>query len=99
MIDLGNALNIKLIPKNENPEKVTNIFENILHFDKQQKIKGLKMLTAKQILQRLPVVVVKIKAVDASENFLNEICTMHSSYIANEITKTIYDIVMNSLLV
>ena len=54
-------------------KKVTNIFEKILYFDKQQKVEGLKMLTAKQILQRLPVALVQIKAVDASENFLNEI--------------------------
>ena len=54
-------------------KKVTNIFEKILYFDKQQKVKGLKMLTAKKILQRLPVALVQTKAVDTSENFLNEI--------------------------
>ena len=73
MIDIGNSLNIKLIPENENPEKRDQYFWKFLYFDKQQKVKRFKMLTAKQILQRLPVALVQIKAVDASENFLNEI--------------------------
>ena len=37
MIDLRNAVNKKQIPKNENPDKVIDIVEEILNFNKQQK--------------------------------------------------------------
>ena len=37
MIDLRNAVNKKEIPKNENPDKVIDIVEDILNFNKQQK--------------------------------------------------------------
>ena len=68
------VINRKKIPKNENPNKIVNIAEEILNFNKQQKDKGfpldlvriarvgkasdhsnLKILTPKQILQRLPI--------------------------------------------
>ena len=35
--------------------------------------KGLKILTARQILQRLPIALVEVKAGNKSENLLNEI--------------------------
>ena len=34
---------------------------------------GLKMLTPKQLLQRLPIALAQVKAVNNSENLLNEI--------------------------
>ena len=37
MIDLGNAIIKKEIPENENPNKLVDIVENILDFNKQQK--------------------------------------------------------------
>ena len=37
----------------ENPDKVIDLFEEIPNFKKQQKEKGLKILTCKQMLQRL----------------------------------------------
>ena len=37
MIDLRNAVNKKEIPKIENPDKVIDIVEEILNFNKQQK--------------------------------------------------------------
>ena len=37
MIDLRNAVNKKEIPKNENSDKVIDIVEEILNFNKQQK--------------------------------------------------------------
>ena len=36
--------------------------------------KGIKILTPKQMLQRLPIVFAQVKAGNASENLLNEIC-------------------------
>ena len=35
--------------------------------------KGLKILTPKQMLQRLPIVLAQVKAGNNSESFLNEI--------------------------
>ena len=40
-------INIKEIPKNENPKKLTNTVEKILNFNGQQNGRGLKMLTSK----------------------------------------------------
>ena len=48
-------INIKEIPENENPKKVANVVDKILLFNEQQKGRGLKILTPKQMLQRLPI--------------------------------------------
>ena len=37
MIDLRNPINSKETPKNENPNKIINIVEKILDFNKQEK--------------------------------------------------------------
>ena len=42
-------------------------------FDEPTKIKWLKILTPKQIFQILPITLVQEKAVNNSENLLNEI--------------------------
>ena len=83
---------IEKIPKNKNPNKIVNIVEKILEFNKQQKGKGLpsvlasitrvakvpnrnasnhsnlKILTIKQIHQRLPTALAQVKACNTSEN-------------------------------
>ena len=38
---------------------------------------GLKTLTLKQMLQRLPIALAQVKAGNTSENLLNEICQIH----------------------
>ena len=48
LIDLRNAVSRKEIPKNENLDKVINIVEEMLNFNKQQKRKELKILTPKR---------------------------------------------------
>ena len=70
LIDLRNSTNSKEIPEHENPKKVADIVEKILDFNKQQKGKGLpsdlatfiKILTPKQMLQRLPIALAQVKA-------------------------------------
>ena len=55
LIDLRNAVNQKKTLKNENPDKIINIVEEIIYFNKQQKGKRrslglatrLKILTSK----------------------------------------------------
>ena len=49
---------------------------------------GLKILTPKQMLQRLPIALAQVKAGNNSENLLNEIRqTVYSLYQSKQITK------------
>ena len=98
MIDLRNAI-IKIeVPENENPNKIVDIAQNILDINKQQKGKGIKVLTPKQMLQRLPIALVQVKAGNRSENLPNAINqNIYSSYQENEITKRVYNNIMNSV--
>ena len=60
--------------------------------------KGLKILTPKQMLQRLPIALAQIKAANNSENLLNEIRQIiYSLYQSKEITKKVYNNLMKSL--
>ena len=60
--------------------------------------RGIKILTSKQVLQRLPIALAKVKAANTSENLLNEIReTICFLYRANETGKIVYDIIMNSI--
>ena len=54
--------------------------------------KGLKILTAKQMLQRLPIALPQVKAGNNSESLLNEIKQIiYSQYQSKEITKKVYN--------
>ena len=54
--------------------------------------KGLKILTTKQLLQRLPIALAQVKAGNNSENVLNEIRQIvYSLYKSKEITKKVYN--------
>ena len=67
---------------------------------KQNKTEGkrLKVLTPKQTLQRLRVAFAQVKAVNNSENLLNEIRQIvYSLHQSKEITKKVYNILMKSL--
>ena len=60
--------------------------------------KGLKILTTKQMLQRLPIALAQVKAGKNSENLLNEIRQIvYSLYRSKEITKKVYNNLMKSL--
>ena len=51
---------------------------------------GLKILTLKQMLQRLPIALAQVKAGNTSENLLNEIKQIiYSMYRSKDITKNI----------
>ena len=54
-------------------KKVVNIVKKILVFNEEQKGKGIKLLTPKQILQSLPIALAQVKAGITSENVLNQI--------------------------
>ena len=60
--------------------------------------KGFKILTTKQMLQRLPIALAQLKAGNNSENLLNEIRQIvYSLYQSKEITKKVYNNLMKSL--
>ena len=59
---------------------------------------GLKILTLKQIIQRLPIAPAQAKAGNTSENLMNEIRqTIYSLYREKEVTKTVYNNILNSI--
>ena len=58
----------------------------------------LKILTSKQMLQRLPIALAQVKAGNNSENLLNEIRQIiYFLYQAKEITKKVYNNLIKSL--
>ena len=71
-----------------------------IYKSKQNETKGkiLKILTPKQMLQRLPIVLAQAKAGNNSENLLNEIRQIiYSLYQSKEITKKVCNNLMKSL--
>ena len=58
--------------------------------------KGLKILTPKQMLQRLPIALAQVKAGNNSENEIRQI--IYSLYQPKEITKKVYNNLIKSLL-
>ena len=60
--------------------------------------RGLKILPLKQMLQRLPIALAQLKAGNTSKNLLSEIKKIiHSLYRAKEISKKVYNTIMNSI--
>ena len=65
LIDLRNVIIRKEIPENENPDKIFDIVEKYLYLNKHKKRKGTKILTPKEMFQRLPVALAQVKAGNA----------------------------------
>ena len=88
-------------------QKVLNFFKDFTEMlsganykAKQNETKGtgLKILTTKQMLQRLPIALAQVKAGNNSKNLLNEIRQIiYLLYQSNEITKKVYNNLMKSL--
>ena len=82
----------------EDRELTLNAFKSKLFPIKSTQGRGLKILTPKQMLQRLPIALAQVKAGNTSENLLNEIRQIiYSLYRAKEITKKVYNNIMNSI--
>ena len=59
---------------------------------------NLKILSSKQMLQRLPIALSQVKLGNKSENVLNEIRQIiYSLYRAKEVTKKVYNDIINSI--
>ena len=60
--------------------------------------KGLTILTPNQMLKRLPIALAQVKAGNSSESLLNEIRQIvYSLYRSKEITKKVYNTIINSI--
>ena len=65
-----------------------------------QEREGLKILTPNQMLKRLPIALAQVKAGNSSESLLNEIRQIvYSLYRSKEITKKVYNNIINSIKV
>ena len=59
---------------------------------------GLKILTPKQMLQRLPIALAQVKAGNNSESLLNEIRQIvYSLYQSKQITKKVYNNIIKTI--
>ena len=78
----------------EKPDKMLEIVEEILIFNRQNRKQqglGLKILTPNQILSRLPITLAQLKAVNNSEKLKNEIRQLlYSLYRSKKLTKQLY---------
>ena len=82
----------------EGRDLVINAFKSELFPLKSTTGTGLKILTPKQILQRLPIALAQVKAGNNSENLLNEIRQIvYSLYQSKEITKNICNKIIKSI--
>ena len=92
---------IKIMSKEEreieNPELIAKIAEMIFKFNKQdQQRKGLKILTPKQMLSRLPITLGQLKAGNNLEKLKNEIRQLlYSLYRSKNMTKQVYNNLIN----
>ena len=83
-------------------ELMYNAFRSgIFHrLEKSQEGEGLKILTPNQMLKRLPIALAQVKAGNNSESLLNEIRQIvYSLYRSKEITKNVYNNIINSIKV
>ena len=83
-------------------EMVLKAFQSgIFHkLEESQKGEGLKILTPNQMLKRLPIALAQVKAGNNSESLLNEIRQIvYSLYRSKEITKKVYNNIINSIKV
>ena len=80
--------------KNEKPNDILRIINEILDFNKEiqkQQGSGLKMLPPNQMLSRLPISLAQLKAENNSEKLKNEIRQLlYSLYRSKKLTKQLY---------
>ena len=72
---------------------------NAAYDAKQQKGTGLKILTPKQMLQRLPIALAQIETGNNSESLLNEIRQIVYSLYQSKEKKKVYNNIIKSIKV
>ena len=85
-------------------EDVINIFREYIemfsdaNYNAKQGGEGLKILTPKQILQRLPIALAQVKAGNNSESLLTEIRQIvYSLHQSKQITKKVYNSIIQAI--
>ena len=84
-------------------KEVIKFYDDYFTIMSEAKIKategtGLKILTPKQMLQRLPIAFAQVKPGNNSESLLNEIRKIVCSlYQSNQITKKVYNSIIKSI--
>ena len=80
--------------KNEKPNDILGIINEILDFNKEikkQQGSGLKIVTPNQMLSRLPISLAQLNAGNNSEKLKNEIRQIfYSLYRSKKLTKQLY---------
>ena len=93
--------NIEMLYKTRNKViKFFNNYSSVVSEAKNQAAKGegLKILTPKQVLQKLPIALGQVKVDNKSENLLNEIRQIfYSLYQSEEITKKVCNNIIKSI--
>ena len=75
-----------------------NAFKCLIFLSKTFQGIGLKVLTSKEMLQRLSITLAQVKPYITSESLLNEFChIIYSLYRAKEITKKLYKNIIDSI--
>ena len=93
--------NIEILYKARN--RVIKLFDDYPSMESEANLKaakgrGLKTLTPKQMLQRLPIALAQVKAGNKSESLLNEIRQIvYSLYQSKQITKKVYNNIIKSI--
>ena len=86
-----NTFESGIFPKRKQGKALKSILDRVVQVDHVAKVsdrKQLKILTHKQMLQRLPIALAQVKTGNTSENLLNEIRQIiYSSYRVKELTK------------
>ena len=79
--------------KIQKPDKIVETVREILKFNKQnQEGKAIKMLTANQMLSRLPISLAKLEAGNNSNKLKNEIRQLfYSLYRSKNMTRQVYN--------
>ena len=98
---------IKNLEKFYNSREVINFFRDYIemlsdaNYDSKHsetKETGLKILTPKQMLQRLPIALAQVKAGNNSESLLNEIRQIvYTLYQSKKINKKVYNNIIKSI--
>ena len=84
----------------EGRELIFNAFKRGIFPIKATQAEGLKILNPKQMLQRIPIALAQVKTGNTFENLLNKIIqTFHSLHRAKEISKKVYNNIINSMKV
>ena len=100
-----NAFESGIFPKTKQGKRLTSFLGRIAQVARGAKVsdyevsdhKQLKILTPKQMLQRLSIALAQVKAGNTSENLLNETGKSYIFLSRKKITKKVYGNIMNSI--